>query len=292
MKKTDPERKIYPLQQYGFSKNSILGKYRYGSAREGIPPHYHPKSFEICFLLSGRQIYHVDRRFFSIQGGDCFITYPGESHSTGGFPEEKGALVWLILGIDSKKTPPDLQKLIKLIVRRHPRNFKSSLQTPLLLRDLLKALESRTPSTKSIRVRKCIISVLIDCLDQSECPLSRATSPAISKALIQIQSTAATIRIADLARLTGLSISRFKGRFKQEIGFSPQDYLLRKRVDNAIEMLRQPGANVTKVAFETGFSSSQYFATVFKRYTRHSPRTFLSPRHKKAGPLAMHVSQG
>lgn len=275
MKYRGDERVIYPLERYGFLKNSSLGRYRYRSAREGLQPHYHPGCLEICFLLSGRQIYHVKRQFFSIQGGDCFVTYPGETHSTGTFLEEKGSLVWLILGINSEKTSPDLKKLIHHLYRHRPRNFSSSSKISFLIRELLNILESRLLTLKEVRIRDVITALLLGCIDQSASDSHRATSVAISKALTQIQTSSASLNVCDLAQLTGLSVSRFKSKFKKETGFSPQDYILRKRVDQAIEMLRRPGARVTDVGFETGFSSSQYFATVFKRYTRRSPKSYL-----------------
>jgi AraC-like DNA-binding protein len=37
---------------------------------------------------------------------------------------------------------------------------------------------------------------------------------------------------------------------------------------------------VTEVAYDLGFSSSQYFATVFKRYTLVNPSQFHRPKSR------------
>ena len=66
-----------------------------------------------------------------------------------------------------------------------------------------------------------------------------------------------------------LSESRFKARFKREMGVPPAEYWLRKKVEQASVLLAK--ATITQVAHQLGFSSSQYFATVFKRYTLTSP---------------------
>jgi AraC-like DNA-binding protein len=46
---------------------------------------------------------------------------------------------------------------------------------------------------------------------------------------------------------------------------------LRARVVRAEQLLRETERPITHIAHDLGFSSSQYFATVMKRYTRLSP---------------------
>jgi AraC-like DNA-binding protein len=43
------------------------------------------------------------------------------------------------------------------------------------------------------------------------------------------------------------------------------------RVEEARRRLASPGASITTISYELGFSSSQYFATVVKRYTGRTP---------------------
>ena len=80
---------------------------------------------------------------------------------------------------------------------------------------------------------------------------------------------------ADMARAVGLSLSRFKAVFSREVGMPPADYVLRRRVDLAKErLLLDRRRSITNVALDLSFSSSQYFSTVFKRYTGMTPREF------------------
>ena len=80
------------------------------------------------------------------------------------------------------------------------------------------------------------------------------------------------IHVPRLAEVARLSESRFKIRFKKEIGVPPAEFWVRQKIERATLLLKKK--SVTDVAFELGFSSSQYFATVFKRYTRTSPSHF------------------
>lgn len=87
------------------------------------------------------------------------------------------------------------------------------------------------------------------------------------------------LTVARLAQVAGLSPSRFQAAFKQETGIPPAEFALRARITEAIRRLAQPGADVTSVAFSLGFSSSQYFASAFRRFTNMSPRKALRKEH-------------
>ncbi|MNL10142.1 DNA-binding transcriptional activator FeaR [compost metagenome] len=55
----------------------------------------------------------------------------------------------------------------------------------------------------------------------------------------------------------------------------PVDFILRSKVEEGKKLLQLPdGESVTAIAFKLNFSSSQYFATVFKKYTGISPAEF------------------
>jgi transcriptional regulator GlxA family with amidase domain len=88
----------------------------------------------------------------------------------------------------------------------------------------------------------------------------------------------------DLVRHVGFSRARMFDIFKTQTGLTPNDYLQRARVEKAQEQLRQTNLSVTQIALATGFSSGQYFSTVFARYTGVSPTAFRKGA-KPRGPL-------
>lgn len=91
---------------------------------------------------------------------------------------------------------------------------------------------------------------------------------------------AEVVRMSDLARHLGLSRARMFAVFKQASGLSPNDYLTRYRVQQAAGRLRGTRQSVTEIALGCGFSSSQYFSHVFRKYANTSPGEF---RRKGAG---------
>ena len=91
-----------------------------------------------------------------------------------------------------------------------------------------------------------------------------------------------TLRVAELARVAGLSESRFKAAFKHAFGVSPAEYVTRERVERAKIRLQASDSSVTDIALELGFSTPQYFSYVFRRFTGSSPRAFRR-RNRKRG---------
>jgi AraC-like DNA-binding protein len=80
--------------------------------------------------------------------------------------------------------------------------------------------------------------------------------------------------VEEMAALGGLGTTAFTDKVKSFTGFSPMSYLINIRISEAIKLLKRPGANVTDIALETGFYSSQHFATTFKKLTGYTPSQF------------------
>jgi AraC-like DNA-binding protein len=80
--------------------------------------------------------------------------------------------------------------------------------------------------------------------------------------------------VEEMAALVGLGTTAFGDKVKNYSGFSPMSYLINIRISEAIKLLKKPNANVTNIALETGFYSSQHFATTFKKLTGYTPSQF------------------
>jgi AraC family L-rhamnose operon regulatory protein RhaS len=82
------------------------------------------------------------------------------------------------------------------------------------------------------------------------------------------------LRVTQLAASAHLGLGQFHARFLAETGHTPADYRARRRLSKAQELLAEPDLTITDIALTLGFSTSQYFATFFRRFTGLSPRDF------------------
>jgi AraC-like DNA-binding protein len=80
--------------------------------------------------------------------------------------------------------------------------------------------------------------------------------------------------VEEMAALVGLGTTAFTEKVKAYTGFSPLNYLINIRISEAIKLLKRPEVNLTDIALETGFYSSQHFSTTFKKLTGYTPGEF------------------
>ena len=80
--------------------------------------------------------------------------------------------------------------------------------------------------------------------------------------------------VEEMAALVGLGTTLFNEKVKNYSGFSPINYLINIRISEAIKLLKRPDINLTDIALDTGFYSSQHFSTTFKKLTGYTPSEF------------------
>ncbi|MBN2685844.1 MAG: helix-turn-helix domain-containing protein [Pontiellaceae bacterium] len=81
-------------------------------------------------------------------------------------------------------------------------------------------------------------------------------------------------KLDDLVRVAHMSRSNLMRTFRKATGKTPIEYLLRIRIQRAMEMLRNSDRTITEIAMEVGFNDSNYFSRQFRRITNESPRDF------------------
>jgi AraC family transcriptional regulator len=82
------------------------------------------------------------------------------------------------------------------------------------------------------------------------------------------------IRLADMAAAAGLSRMHFAALFKASAGLRPHEYLLRRRIERAQEMLNVAGNSVVDIALAVGFQSQSHFTTTFARFVGQTPHAW------------------
>ncbi len=102
-------------------------------------------------------------------------------------------------------------------------------------------------------------------------------SEAIERAKKYIQTNfARNISREEVADVTYLSPSYFASNFKIYTGENFSDYLLRVRMENAIELMKKNKYKVYEIAKKVGYNNVKYFYKVFKAYSGYSPKDYIT----------------
>nr|WP_262901985.1 helix-turn-helix domain-containing protein [Winogradskyella vincentii] len=78
-----------------------------------------------------------------------------------------------------------------------------------------------------------------------------------------------------MSRSAGVGLTRFTHHCKQLTNLTPMRYLTMRRLEMSKKILLEKGnLTVSEVAYICGFTTSQYFSTVFKKHEKCSPNEY------------------
>jgi AraC-like DNA-binding protein len=244
-------------------------------------------SVRIYFIVDGKFEWIISEHHHILYPGDLAIILPGQT-----FRGEKdilniGTLSWIHLQIEkieangmSLGTWSHLSKnerltIGKILLVNNATVLKlKECQTLLLtIREELVNQEIGFTTRVNQLIDELFIGIARQCTRQNN---SQRDFPQTFMKLEQTlrQNLANQWTVEEMAALTGLGTTTFTEKVKNYTGFSPLNYLINIRISEAIKLLNRQDENVTDIALQTGFYSSQHFSTTFKKLTGYTPSDF------------------
>lgn len=257
--------------------NFQLGKVCHLSALIPLEEHMHVDAIEISYFIKGEQVYTIGNTDYTIKSGEVFITLPNEYHSSGKYPKDKSDFYYLILPISLLKkllfTQEESEKLLNSLFNLSQRVFKANPRLIELFETLL--VYGQTPcSFHKTRIRNVLCELILTIVEDEKNQAPSTTHP-MEEVITYIHTHLyEELSLAQLAHMVHLSEGRFKTNFRLYTGLPPREYILRQKIKQAKQLLLEPSLNITQISYQLGFSSSQYFSTVFKKFTSLSPTTY------------------
>ena len=264
--------RVVPFLEY-------IGKAHRVNAVTPLLAHVHPNTLEIVYIKSGTQVYKVDQREYEIHGGELFVTYPDEIHSSGGHPEEKEDMYWMGLNINAEQTPifgfPWETEILRKKLQSLPRIIKPRVSLDYHFERIL-GMALNYEAAWLLKLEVFVAELLFTVLELGEKSRDDSHfSPNIAAAISYIHNNIEQrITIAKICRHIGSSRCYFQTRFLNEVGISPGNYVLREKIKYAQELLLDTSLSITDIAHDLFFSSSQHFATTFKNLMGMTPTEY------------------
>lgn len=288
--KAGMERETWELGDRLLKELEIFGWLRFHETLPGaLQPDRHIGEYEIHYLKRGHLNWWVEETTYEFRPGSVFIIRPGELHGGDEESLQPCEHLWLRIRLDSAPLPnlsaADSEALRTGLAAIRHTTFPVSVTVGDFLDKIL--IEHRVKGPHSALIARSLLHALLAIIirDYTSFTMQSRSEPLVTwrirRALeyLDAESTLQSPKVAELAEKVGLSESGFRERFKAEIGFSPHEYILNQRIAEARRKLEETDQDITRIAFDLGFASSQYFATAFRRRVGMSPGDYRK-RHK------------
>lgn len=267
----------------------------WGAFREAdhghLKAHKHQDAFELCLIVSGEVEWETADSVDILRAGDLFVTRPNEVHWGRDGAMHPCTLFWLILdhpeahpqwlGMAPEVRARVLGQLQSLSSRRlratggikaafadvYREHAQSVEDDPLLRRASVRIAASQ------LLVEVARMTISAECFgDKREHEAARTEVETLLEALASHATGEEGVREAcvDL----GIDYERLNARMAELMGVSLSQYWLRERIRRSRSWLEDRQRSITEIAVEFGFSSSQHYATTFRRITGLSPSDY------------------
>lgn len=123
----------------------------------------------------------------------------------------------------------------------------------------------------SQRIYRILCSLLFPNPQHGRMPENDAIAKAMQFIGVQLFEQLSVRRVAEAVNL---SPSHFSRLFRSTTGFSPHEYIMLHRIDEAKALLQSTSLSVKEIAFRVGYRSEVNFITAFTEKTGNSPTQF------------------
>lgn len=273
------ERKVLTETEHGVPGLRGFGYHNAAHALAPLQPHYHRDCFELTFLARGNVRFSVGGENYDLSGGELFLTMPNEVHGTGMVPMSLHQMFWFQLDDRDPDRFLYLQRESALYLREQLRQMPRRVirlkgrGTDAMLLTVFQSLSAGTELGRR-KGAQLLGYLLFDLLECAVSPEQTVTEDIERTTTYILANLGRELTMEELAKVALLSVSRFKQKFKDQTGTSPRSYINYHKIEAAKELLAK-GVSVSETAYRLGFSSSNYFCEVFRRYTSYAPTVYL-----------------
>ncbi|MBM4152612.1 MAG: helix-turn-helix domain-containing protein [Kiritimatiellaceae bacterium] len=242
---------------------------------------------ELVIVSQGSAMHCLENSDFPVTAGDIFLLQGQQSHH---FYNRKDLdLINIMYDPEKIKLPEnELRKLpgycamfmLEPTYRRQHR-FESRLhlqRIPLahaeqLAADIEKECTERADGYEAILLAKLIeLIVYLSRLYSSSETTEAHSLLRVGRVIGALENDyAKDWKIDELLQIAHMSRSNLMRVFHKATGQSPIEYLIRLRIQKAMELLRNSARSITEIALDTGFNDSNYFSRQFRDALQLSP---------------------
>jgi AraC family L-rhamnose operon regulatory protein RhaS len=291
-----------PLVKGSLSGVKTIGFWDAREAQDWGLPWHRNEGIEITLLESGKLAFEVEEQKFELTPDHLTVTRPWQRHRVGDPQISSGRLHWVILDVGVRRpnqswkwppwlilSQPDLCEITNILRHNEQPVWKASPEFRRCSRAIGHAIEMDLNGSSGSRLAILInelFVLLLDTfrnqkasLDPSLSSSQRTVELFLADLSAHVEHVSVNWSVADMANSCGLGITQFTHHVRVLTNMTPMQYLNRARLEMAARLMREhPNSSITETSLTCGFSSPQYFATLFSRKFGVTPREFKACR--------------
>lgn len=246
--------------------------YSYGPA---VRDHY-----LIHFILKGTGTFYVNGKSYKLKENQGFLICPDIVTYYEADAEDPWIYTWV--GFKGIKAEQYL-KLANLDQEKPIFECKEVEFVKNCFEDMRKATELKY--ARELRLQGLInmfLSELIEEAGKNDTASSNSNykESYIKKSLHYVETNYANkLTIAEMAKSVGLNKNYFSAFFKENIGMTPQKYIIKFRINKACELMDNKGLTIGDISRSVGYEDTLGFSKIFKKEKGMSPTQYRSQSH-------------
>lgn len=244
--------------------------------------HSHPFT-EFFYVLKGKgQFRFKDNIIMNVKEDDLVIINPNIAHTE--ISDKDYPLEYIVLGIDGIGFLTDLDDDQGHSIHNYS-NFKHEIL--FYLKTLHKEVADKEPYYE-LMVSNLLGVLIMNVIRRTVVDLSIAPqNNKVNEDCIFIENYLnihyqEPISLDTLAELTFMNKYYLSHIFKEHSGYSPIDFVLKKRVLEAEKLLTSTDLSISQISNIVGFASASYFSQYFKKQHANSPSQYRERFRKQS----------
>lgn len=253
------------------------------------------EGIEVTFLETGSMPFALEETEHMLTPGELTITRPWQLHKVGNPMVGVGKLYWFIIDVGVRHPHQawnwpswimlcknDLEELTKMLRQNEQPAWKVNAEIKRCFQKIGQLISGDQSASKESWVMLYVNEILMHLLEMFRnrpCQLDETLTDGSRTVELFIKNLKNNYfepwTLESMAAHCGLGPTRFAHYFKQFTNRTPMQYLTLVRLEMAARFLTEnPNLNVNTICYDCGFSSSQYFSTVFQKQFKCSPSAY------------------
>lgn len=229
--------------------------------------------YEVIIILSGKATITADHNIFSLSSGQAFLHPPMQFHnvvSTGNEP-----LTVAVISFSGENIPAVFNRVCAIEDISVVHSLLKKAEKHFVWKDIWVTGTAKQDNSHFSFIKEFELFLLSLSENTLKKTGKQSTGESNYSHIVRTldEHINESLTVSDIAQLCNMSVIGLQKTFSRFAGVGVMEYFNNIKIRKAIELLKQ-GYTVKETALTLSFSDQNYFSTVFKRFTGHSPSHF------------------